>query len=99
MNVIELSSQVNSVKVLMIQNCYTSDFCGKVIHDLTSGLNVKFTDDSGFKAFRKTFDNFNLNCDIDGILLTKFDGYNQCDTFMNVDVNDNSIGQVKIEEV
>jgi hypothetical protein len=43
------------------------DYCGRVIRDLTSDLNVQVRDDGGSEFFSHTFD-FSLDCGPEGIL-------------------------------
>ncbi|GBC09467.1 hypothetical protein RclHR1_00890003 [Rhizophagus clarus] len=41
----------------------------RVLYNITEGLNVQITNDGGTKAFTHKFNNINLNCHSNGILL------------------------------
>ncbi|CAI2164242.1 7001_t:CDS:1 [Funneliformis geosporum] len=47
------------------------DNCEDVVRDMTKGLNVKINHDGSVKAFSHTYDDMNLDCNEEGILMTE----------------------------
>jgi len=81
-----------------------TDDSGVVIRDLTSGLNVQFTDDEGTEPFRHKFNDFNLNCDNDGILFTKSSkpetlSKSESGSYMRINEGGDNYAQADINEI
>ncbi|CAG8590147.1 8656_t:CDS:1 [Funneliformis caledonium] len=47
------------------------DKCDNLLFDISKELDVKFSEDGGTKAFSYKFDNINLNCDSNGLLVVE----------------------------
>jgi hypothetical protein len=65
---------------------------GRVLYNVTRGLNVQITSDGGTKAFTHKFKNINLNCHSNGILLggsNLRDGVSYCSNKKFVIITDN----------
>ncbi len=87
------------------------DSCGTVVHDLTSGLNVRFDNFGGTKVFRNKFRNINLNCNRKGILSIKpkplinhtckkiFKRRRRSRTYMRVNQDGRSYSQASIRKI
>ena len=78
--------------------------CGEVIRDLTKGLNVSLSNDDGTKAFTNKFDDFNLNCDNEGILyapnkLPKRNCYKRDGAYMRVNNNSRFYSRARVRQI